>query len=155
MKSLLPFSKLYWEIDRGQSWRRGISATVNVEVVSSIPILGYEIFNIFSFFCSGDEAKRAVEFCTQHAMPLDFGRKWVLYIWFLGSPCPCGGYRVKLKNTLIFATQHAMPAKFAEKRRTESLKTRFPLPDVLCARYSLKLKITFSTFRLVFPSSET
>ena len=38
-------------------------------------------------------------------------------------------------------TQHAMPPKFGRKWRREYFITRFPLSTMLCARYSVKLKI--------------
>ena len=40
---------------------------------------------------------------------------------------------------LSSATQHAMPPESDRKRGTESLNTRFPLPTLLCAGYSVKL----------------
>ena len=36
-------------------------------------------------------------------------------------------------------TQHAMPPEFGTKWGTECLNTRFPLPTLLCAEYSVKL----------------
>ena len=40
---------------------------------------------------------------------------------------------------LSSATQHAMPPDFGEKWGMEYLTTRFPLPTLLCAGYSVKL----------------
>ena len=37
-------------------------------------------------------------------------------------------------------TQHAMPPEIDEKWGTECLNTKFPLPTLLCAGYSVKLK---------------
>ena len=37
------------------------------------------------------------------------------------------------------ATQHAMPPEFGGKWGTDCLYTRFPLPILLCAGYSVKL----------------
>ena len=36
-------------------------------------------------------------------------------------------------------TQHAMPPEHGKKWETECLNTRFPLPTLLCAGYSVKL----------------
>ena len=41
--------------------------------------------------------------------------------------------------TLSSATQHAMPPEFSRKWGTECFNTRFPLPILLCAGYSVKL----------------
>ena len=41
--------------------------------------------------------------------------------------------------TLSFATQHTMPSKFGGKWGMECLSTRFSLPTLLCARYTVKL----------------
>ena len=40
---------------------------------------------------------------------------------------------------LSSATQHAMPSELGGKWGTEWLNTRFPLPTLLCAEYSVKL----------------
>ena len=40
---------------------------------------------------------------------------------------------------LSSATQHAMPPEFGGKWEIEYLITRFPLPTLLCAGYSVKL----------------
>ena len=40
---------------------------------------------------------------------------------------------------LSSTTQQAMPAEFGRKWGTECLNTRFPLPTLLCAGYSVKL----------------
>ena len=45
----------------------------------------------------------------------------------------------RLSAALSSATQHAMPPEFGRKWGTECLKTRFPLPTLLCAGYSVKL----------------
>ena len=44
-------------------------------------------------------------------------------------------------TVLSSATQHAMPSEFSEKWGKECLYTRFPLPTLLCAGYSVKLRI--------------
>ena len=41
---------------------------------------------------------------------------------------------------LSSVTQHAMPPEFEGKWETECLNTGFPLPTMLCAGYSVKLK---------------
>ena len=41
---------------------------------------------------------------------------------------------------LSSATQHAVRPEFGRKWGTECLNTRFPLPTLLCAGYSVKLK---------------
>ena len=41
------------------------------------------------------------------------------------------------------ATQHLMPPEFGRKWGTECLNTRFPLPALLCAVYSVKLFFLF------------
>ena len=46
----------------------------------------------------------------------------------------------RLSAGLSSATQHAMPPEFGRKWGTECLNTRFPLPTLLCAGYSVKLK---------------
>ena len=43
-------------------------------------------------------------------------------------------------GALCSATQYAMPPKFVRKWETECLNTRFPLPTLLCAGYSVMLK---------------
>ena len=50
---------------------------------------------------------------------------------------------------LSSATKHAMPSQFGEKWRTEYLNTRFPLPTLLCAGYSVKLIYLFNFFQLI------
>ena len=45
----------------------------------------------------------------------------------------------KLSAALSSATKHAMPSEFDRKRGAECLNTRFPLPTLLCAGYSVKL----------------
>ena len=50
---------------------------------------------------------------------------------------------------LSSATQHAMPSEFGRKLGTECLNTRFPLPNLLCAGYSVKL-ISFIFTRYIF-----
>ena len=46
---------------------------------------------------------------------------------------------------LSSATQHAMPSEFGREWGTECLTTRFPLPTLLCAGYSVKLIIFNNT----------
>ena len=41
---------------------------------------------------------------------------------------------------LISATQHAMPPELGENWGIECPNTKFPLPTLLCAGYSVKLK---------------
>ena len=41
---------------------------------------------------------------------------------------------------LSFANQHAMPQIFVEKRGKECFNTRFFLPTILCAEYTVKLR---------------
>ena len=45
---------------------------------------------------------------------------------------------LKQSATWSSATQHAMPPEFVRKWGTECLNTRFPLPILLCAVYSVK-----------------
>ena len=45
----------------------------------------------------------------------------------------------RLRAALSSAPQHAMPPEFGRKWGTECLNTRFPLPTLLCAGYSVKL----------------
>ena len=47
---------------------------------------------------------------------------------------------------LSSATQHAMHPEFGRKWGTECLNTRFPLPTLLCAGYSVKLIYFFYIF---------
>ena len=47
--------------------------------------------------------------------------------------------RKKARATLSSATQHAKPPEFGRKWGTQCLNTRFPLPTLLCAGYSVKL----------------
>ena len=46
---------------------------------------------------------------------------------------------VEISAALSSATQHAMPPEFDRKWETECLNTRFLLPILLCAGYSVKL----------------
>ena len=46
----------------------------------------------------------------------------------------------RLSAALSSATQHAMSSIFGRKWGTECLNTWFPLPTLLCAGYSVKLK---------------
>ena len=50
----------------------------------------------------------------------------------------------KQSAVLSSATQHAMPSELSEKWGTECLNTRFPLPTLLCAGYSVKLILIFN-----------
>ena len=56
----------------------------------------------------------------------------------------------RLNAALSSATQHAMPPDFGRTWGTECLNTRFPLPTLLCAGYSVKL-ISFNFFICKFP----
>ena len=49
----------------------------------------------------------------------------------------------RLSSALSSATQHAMPPEFGRKWGTECLNTRFPLPTLLCAGYSVKLILIY------------
>ena len=49
----------------------------------------------------------------------------------------------KLSAALSSATQHAMPPEIGRMWGTECLNTRFPLPTLLCAGYSVKLIYLF------------
>ena len=51
---------------------------------------------------------------------------------------------------LSSATQHAMPPEFGRKLGTECLNTRFPLPNLLCAGYSVKLNIYIWIYKFLF-----
>ena len=65
------------------------------------------------------------------------GDEIFIYIYiFISSPW----YRGETA-ALNSATQHAMPPEIGGKWGTEGLNTRFPLPTLLCAGYSVKLKI--------------
>lgn len=68
------------------------------EVVGSIYTRGNEIFQIF-IFGSGVVAKRGLNFATQHAIPVEFGRKWRAEC--LNSMLPL---RTLLKKTFVFCT---------------------------------------------------
>ena len=48
-----------------------------------------------------------------------------------------------ISTALSSTTQHAMPPKFGRKWETECLNTRFPLPTLLGAGYSVKLIYLF------------
>ena len=50
---------------------------------------------------------------------------------------------------LSSATQHAMPPELGGKWGTEYLNTRFPLPTLLCAGYSVKQKNIYILLRHV------
>ena len=45
----------------------------------------------------------------------------------------------RLSAELSSATQHTLPPEFGRKWGTECLSTKFPLPTLLCAGYSIKL----------------
>ena len=47
------------------------------------------------------------------------------------------------RAALSSATQNAMPPELGGKWGTECLNTRFPLPTMLCAGYSVKLTFLF------------
>ena len=51
----------------------------------------------------------------------------------------------RLSAALNSATQHAMPPEFGRKWATECFNTRFPLPTLLCAGYSVKLFFYYLT----------
>ena len=56
-------------------------------------------------------------------------------------------------RALSSATQHAMPPELGGTCGTECLNIRFPLPTLLCAGYSVKLKniLFFFSFTLYLP----
>ena len=47
------------------------------------------------------------------------------------------------KAALSSATQHVMPSEFGREWGTECFSTRFPLPTLMCAGYSVKLIFLF------------
>ena len=51
---------------------------------------------------------------------------------------------------LSSATQHTTPPEFGSKWRTECLNTKFPLPNLLCAGYSVKLKKNSTVWFIYF-----
>ena len=53
----------------------------------------------------------------------------------------------RLSVALSSATQHAMPSEFGRKWGTECLNTRFSLPTLLYAGYSVKLIYLFILFK--------
>ena len=63
------------------------------------------------------------------------GNEIFIYIYIFVSSLWC-----RDKGALSSATKHAMPAELSGKWGTECLNTRFPLPTLLCAAYSVKLK---------------
>ena len=54
----------------------------------------------------------------------------------------------RLSAALSSATQHAMPPEFGRKWGTECLNTRFPLPTLLSAGYSVKLIYVIFIFNI-------
>ena len=58
-----------------------------------------------------------------------------IYIYIFISSLGCRGESAALS----FAIQYAMPPEIGGKWGTECLNTRFPLPTLLCAGYSVKL----------------
>ena len=52
----------------------------------------------------------------------------------------------RLSAALCSVAQHAMPPEFGRKWGTECLNTRFPLPTLLCAGYSVKLILIYFNF---------
>ena len=63
-------------------------------------------------------------------------RRWNIYIhWYFQFFALVS----RLSAALSLAIQHAMPPEFGRKWGTECLNTRFPLPTLLCAGYSVKL----------------
>ena len=55
----------------------------------------------------------------------------------------------RLSAALRSATQHAIPPEFGRKWGTECFNTRFPLPTLLCAGYSVKPIYLFFYFYLL------
>ena len=64
------------------------------------------------------------------------GDEIFIYIYIFISSLWCRGESAALSS----ATQHAMPPEIGGKWGTECLNTKFPLPTLLCAGYSVKLK---------------
>ena len=63
-------------------------------------------------------------------------RRWIIYLNL------CFHFFAlvsRLSAAVSSASQYAMPPEFGKKRGTECLNTRFPLPTLLCAGYSVKL----------------
>ena len=54
---------------------------------------------------------------------------------------------------LSSATQHAMPPELGGKSGTECLNTRFPLPTLLCAGYSVKIKKKYIYLNVAIPQN--
>ena len=54
----------------------------------------------------------------------------------------------KQRAALSSATQHTLPTEFGGKWGTECLNTRLPLPTMLCAGYSVKLKKNYISHQL-------
>ena len=67
-------------------------------------------------------------------------RKWNLYLHlYLNFFALVSRQSAALNST----TQHTMPPELGGKWGTECLNTRFPLPSLLCAGYSVKLIYLF------------
>ena len=64
------------------------------------------------------------------------GDEIFIYIYIFISSLWCRGESAALSS----ATQHAIPPEINGKWGMECLNIRFPMPTLLCARYSVKLK---------------
>ena len=64
------------------------------------------------------------------------GDEIFIYIYFFIYSLRCREENAALSS----ATQYAIPAEIGGKWGMECLNTRFPLPTMLCAGYSMKLK---------------
>ena len=74
------------------------------------------------------------------------GNKIFTYIYIFISTLWCRGKSA----TLSSATRHAMPLELGEKWETVCLNTRFPLPTLLCAEYSVKLIVIYLYYYIFF-----
>ena len=127
------------------SWCRGTSVRLYTRhVVGSIPTQGNEILIIFirgQSWRSGTKCDCKTDWLRVWFDP--HSRRWNnylnLYFHFFALVS-------RLSAALSSATQHAMPSEFGRKWRTECVNTRFPLPTLLCAGYSVKLIFFFIIF---------
>ena len=78
------------------------------------------------------------------------GNEIFIYIYVFISSHWCRGESAALSS----ATQHAMPPEIGKKWGTECLNTRFPLPTLLRAGYSVKLIIKYTYLRTFSRSNQ-
>ena len=71
-----------------------------------------------------------------------WGDDILIYIYILIFLLWCRGESAALSS----ATQHAMPSEIGRKWAAECFNIRFPLPTLLCAGYSVKLKKNVSYY---------